>query len=69
MIEYFTYKEAMKYLGINSYQGLRNLINSGLPVIQVGKTKKISKHAIDKFMADHQQVIIERNNKTNARID
>lgn len=69
MTEYFSYKQTMNYLGFNSYKTLRNLINSGLPVIQVGKTKKISKHAIDKFMADHQQVIIERNNKTNARID
>lgn len=59
MAEYFTYKEAMKYLGINSYQGLRKLIGAGLPVIQVGKTKKISKHAIDEFMADHQQVVSE----------
>ena len=38
MAEYFTYKEAMNYLGINSYQGLRELISVGLPIIQVGKT-------------------------------
>lgn len=57
MTEYFSYKQAMNYLGFNSYKTLNQLINSGLPVIQVGKTKKISKQAIDKFMADHQQVI------------
>lgn len=57
MIEYFTYKEAMSYLGINSYQGLRNLFSEGLPIIQVGKTKKISKSAIDKFMKEHQKVV------------
>jgi hypothetical protein len=57
MTEYFSYKQAMNYLGFNSYKTLSQLINSGLPVIQVGKTKKISKQAIDKFMADHQQVI------------
>lgn len=56
MTEYFSYKEAMKYLGINSYQALRELVRNGLPVIQVGKTKKISKTAIDKFMNDHQVV-------------
>ncbi|MCO6530417.1 helix-turn-helix domain-containing protein [Lactobacillus sp.] len=59
MIEYFTYKEAMKYLGINSYQGLRNLFSEGLPIIQVGKTKKISKNAIDEFMKEHQKAINE----------
>lgn len=59
MAEYFTYKEAMKYLGINSYQGLRELISVGLPIIQVGKTKKISKSAIDEFMRDHQQTFID----------
>lgn len=57
MIEYFTYKEAMNYLGINSYQGLRCLFNEGLPIIQVGKTKKISKSAIDEFMKEHQKVL------------
>ena len=57
MIEYFTYKEAMSYLGINSYQGLRNLFSEGLPIIQVGKTKKISKSAIDEFMNEHQQTV------------
>lgn len=57
MVEYFTYKEAMNYLGINSYQGLRNLFNAGLPIIQVGKTKKISKSAIDQFMKEHQQTV------------
>lgn len=50
MTEYFTYKEAMNYLGINSYQGLRELINEGLPIIKVGKTKKISRSTIDTFM-------------------
>lgn len=56
MTEYFSYKEAMKYLGFDSYKSLTSLIKQGLPVIQVGKTKKISKTAIDKFMNDHQIV-------------
>ena len=56
MTEYFSYKEAMKYLGFNSYKSLTNLIQNGLPTITVGKTKKISKTAIDKFMNEHQTV-------------
>lgn len=56
MTEYFSYKEAMKYLGFNSYKSLTKLINSGLPTITVGKTKKISRSAIDKFMNEHQTV-------------
>lgn len=47
----------MNYLGINSYQGLRCLFKEGLPIIQVGKTKKISKSAIDEFMKEHQKVL------------
>lgn len=56
MTEYFSYKEAMKYLGFNSYKSLTELIQNGLPTITVGKTKKISKTAIDKFMNEHQTV-------------
>ena len=56
MTEYFSYKEAMKYLGFNSYKSLTKLIQNGLLTITVGKTKKISKTAIDKFMNEHQTV-------------
>lgn len=61
MPEYFSYKQAMKYLGFDSYKSLTSLIKSGLPVIQVGKTKKISKTAIDKFMTEHQTTVKEVN--------
>lgn len=61
MTEYFSYKQAMKYLGFDSYKSLTSLIKSGLPVIQVGKTKKISKTAIDKFMTEHQTTVKEVN--------
>ncbi|KAA8809229.1 helix-turn-helix domain-containing protein [Lactobacillus crispatus] len=54
MTEYFSYKTAMKYLDFESYKSLTRLINEGLPTITVGKTKKISKSAIDKFMKDHE---------------
>ncbi len=51
--EYFSYKQAMKYMGFNSYNNLREAIKLGLPVIEFGKSKRISKSAIDKFMQDH----------------
>ena len=56
MTEYMTYLQAMKYLGFNSrnYPALRRYIASGLPVIDVNGSKRISKTAIDKFMAEHQ---------------
>lgn len=54
MTEYMTLKTAMKYLGICNYGTLREYIAAGLPVIKVGRSKRISKTAIDKFMAEHQ---------------
>lgn len=54
MQAYFSYKEAMKYLGFDSYKSLRSLIEAGLPVIVVGKTKKISKNDLDNFMNKHR---------------
>lgn len=54
MTEYMTLKAAMKYLGICNYGTLREYIKQGLPVIKVGRSKRISKTAIDKFMAEHQ---------------
>lgn len=47
----------MKYLGIKSPITLRNYINQGLPVIEIGNSKKISKDSIDEFMKEHQKVI------------
>ena len=60
MIEYFSYKTAMKYLGFESYKSLAKLIDAGLPVITVGKTKKISKTAIDKFMKEHETTVVSK---------
>lgn len=56
MINYFSYTEAMKYMGIRSLTTLRTYIKQGLPTIQVGKSRRISKSDIDKFMADHRVV-------------
>lgn len=56
MTEYFSYTQAMQYIGIKSPVTLRKYIADGLPTIQVGNSKRISKSAIDKFMADHSVV-------------
>ncbi|MCT3201591.1 DNA-binding protein [Limosilactobacillus reuteri] len=56
MTEYLNYQQAMKYMGFNSQTTLRKYIKQGLPTIQVGKSKRIAKSDIDKFMADHRVV-------------
>lgn len=57
MTEYFSYREAMNYMGFKTQDTLRTYIKQGLPTIQVGKSKRISKSDIDKFMADHRVVV------------
>ncbi len=52
-----TYKEAYQLLGFKSYKGLNQLINEGLPVIVVGKSKRISKKDLDEFMAKNRKVV------------
>lgn len=54
--EYFSYQQAMKYLGFKSPTTLREYIKSGLPIIKTGKSKRISKSDLDKFMADHRVI-------------
>lgn len=56
MTEYFSYQQAMKYMGFNSPVSLQKYIKQGLPTIKVGKSKRIAKADIDKFMADHRVV-------------
>ena len=51
--EYFSYKEAMKYFDIKSYDTSRYYIKQGLPVTTTGNSKRISKTAIDDFMKGH----------------
>lgn len=53
MTEYMSFKDAAEYIGASSYHTLNKYIQEGLPYILVGKSKRISKTAIDKFMADH----------------
>ena len=43
----------MEYMVIKAPDTLRKYIANGLPTIKVGRSKRISKTAIDKFMADH----------------
>ena len=57
MTEYLSYREAMNYMGFKTQDTLRTYIKQGLPTIQVGKSKRISKSDIDKFMADHRVVV------------
>lgn len=54
MTEYMSYKAATEYLGLKTQNTLRKYIAAGLPVIDVNGSKRISKTAIDKFMAEHQ---------------
>lgn len=59
MIEYMSYKAATQYLGLKTQNTLRKYIAAGLPVIDVNGSKRISKTAIDKFMAEHQSSTIK----------
>lgn len=54
MTEYFSYQQAMKYMGFKTQDTLRTYIKQGLPTIKVGKSKRIAKSDIDKFMAAHR---------------
>ena len=57
MPEYLSYKQAMAYMSIKSKTTFGKYIANGLPTIQVGRSKRISKSDIDKFMADHRAVM------------
>lgn len=56
MTEYFSFEQAKQYMGFSSYDALYKYIKQGLPTIQVGKSKRISKSDIDEFMAAHRVV-------------
>lgn len=53
---YLTVKEAMNYLNIKSNKTFKRLIVSGLPVINMGKSLRVKKDAIDEFMQAHTVV-------------
>lgn len=56
MTAYFSYKQAMEYMGIKSKTTFGKYLKNGLPTIEVGKSKRISKEAIDEFMKAHTVV-------------
>lgn len=56
MTGYFNYKQAMEYMNIKSKTTFGKYLKQGLPTIQVGKSKRISKSDIDEFMAAHRVV-------------
>ncbi len=58
--EYLSFKQAMQFLGLKSYKSIKKLINLGLPVVEVGQSKKISKTAIDEFMKAHTVIAKEK---------
>lgn len=64
MTEYMTLKTAMRYLEIRNYSTLREYIKQGLPVIKIGRSKRISKTALDKFMAEHQTSTVNAESKS-----
>lgn len=63
MIEYFSFKEAMNYLGVKSHKTLNHYIKMGMPVAMVGNSKRISKTAIDEFMKSHTVVATKERKK------
>lgn len=53
MPEYLSFKKAMNYMGFSAPRTLTKYIEMGLPVVIVGKSKRIRKSDIDQFMHDH----------------
>lgn len=54
--EYLSFAQAVEYMGFKSYTPLYRCIQLGMPTVDIAGTKRISKSAIDKFMADHTVV-------------
>ncbi len=52
-----SFKEAQTYLGFKSPASLREYIQKGLPIIKVGKSKRIDKDDLKKFIQDHKEVV------------
>lgn len=57
MTEYLSFKEACRVLGLKSYNSLYAYIKQGLPVIEVGKSRRISKKDLDNFMNKNRKVM------------
>lgn len=51
-----SFKEAQNFLGFKSSASLREYIQQGLPVVTVGKSKRIDIDDLKKFIQDHKTV-------------
>ena len=51
-----SFKEAQNFLGFKSSPSLREYIQQGLPVVTVGKSKRIDIDDLKKFIQDHKTV-------------
>ena len=60
---YMSIKEAQEYCGFKSAQSFKEFINNGLPVIVVGKSKRISKIDLEEFIEEHK--VVHSNEKSN----
>ena len=60
MTAYFSYKQAMQYMGIKSKATFDKYLKNGLPTILIGKSKRIAKSDIDDFMAAHRVVVKQK---------
>lgn len=47
---YMKMAQALKYLNVGSYSTLYNMIDDGLEVIQIGRSRRISQEAADRYM-------------------
>ncbi|WP_283679925.1 DNA-binding protein [Lentilactobacillus sp. Marseille-Q4993] len=52
---YLSYKQAMKYMGIGSYNTLHKFIDLGLKVTMTPAGALIDKHDIDSFLASYKK--------------
>lgn len=50
-----SFKEAREYLGLKAPATLRSYIHQGLPVVVIGKSKKIDVDDLKKFIKDHKE--------------
>ncbi|TPR43577.1 DNA-binding protein [Apilactobacillus micheneri] len=48
---FMNYKQTLKYLNIHSYNTLYKYIKDGLPVVVIGKAKRIDKNKLDEFIS------------------
>lgn len=48
---YMTFKQAMQYLNIKSYNTLYKLIDNGLPIIFIDGIKRVDQQAVDTYLA------------------